>query len=115
MKPFIERGNRFQKVAKQLEIDAEARRSTAKTEANADHSTLLVSTLALPRYEALFPEAVAEDCAQDAAERFTRYQWDGGMGAGAGLVLAGDALDGVSMFDRLQTSACDGGYLPWLG
>jgi hypothetical protein len=103
VKPFIERGNRFHKIAKQLEIERGEEQVITKTEANADHSTLLVSTLALPRYEALFPKRWPKT-----ARKVLPSDSPGTSGTAvwapvlAWSLLRGLPLDGVSAFDRLR-------------
>ncbi len=103
VKPFIERGNRFHKIAKQLEIERGGEQTVARAEASADHSTLLVSTLALPRYEALFPKRWPET-----ARKVLPSDSPGTSGTAvwapvlAWSLLRGLPLDGVSAFDRLR-------------
>jgi hypothetical protein len=103
VKPFIERGNRFHKIAKQLEIERGGEQGIARTEASADHSTLLVSTLALPRYETLFPKRWPET-----ARKVLPSDSPGTSGTAvwapvlAWSLLRGLPLDGVSAFDRLR-------------
>jgi hypothetical protein len=103
VKPFIERGNRFHKMAKQLEVERGGEQVIARTEASADHSALLVSTLALPRYEALFPKRWPET-----ARKVLPSDSPGTSGAAvwapvlAWSLLRGLPLDGISVFDRLR-------------
>jgi hypothetical protein len=105
VEPFIERGRRFHKVAKQLEIEraAAAAQIIPKAEPAAKESALLVSTLALPRYEALFPKRWPET-----ARKVLPSDSPGTSGTAVwGPVLAwsllrGLPLDGVSMFDQLR-------------
>src|SRR6201996_3469210 len=101
VKPFIERGNRFQKLAKQLEVERAGEQAIAKSEGHADHSTLLVSTLALPRYEALFPKPWPET-----ARKMLPSDSPGTSGTAvwapvlAWSLLRGLPIDGLSTFDR---------------
>jgi hypothetical protein len=103
VKPFIERGNRFQKLAKQLEVERAGEQAIAKSEGHADHSTLLVSTLALPRYEALFPKPWPET-----ARKMLPSDSPGTSGTAvwapvlAWSLLRGLPIDGLSTFDRLR-------------
>jgi glycosidase len=100
--PFIERGNRFKGIAKQLEIERAGTRVVAKTESE-PQSALLVSTLALPRYEALFPKRWPET-----ARKVLPSDSPGTSGSAvwapvlAWSLLRGLQLDGVSTFDRLR-------------
>jgi pyruvate/2-oxoglutarate dehydrogenase complex dihydrolipoamide acyltransferase (E2) component len=97
--PFIERGNRFHKIAKQLELEHGA----VASEAERGQSALLVSTLALPRIEALFPNRWPET-----ARKVLPSDSPGTSGAAvwapvlAWSLLRGLPLDGVSVFDRLR-------------
>ena len=103
VKPFIERGNRFQRFAKQSEIERAGEAVIAKSDGNGDHSTLLVSTLALPRYEALFPKPWPET-----ARKVLPSDSPGTSGTAvwapvlAWSLLRGLPLDGLSMFDQLR-------------
>jgi hypothetical protein len=105
VEPFIERGRRFHKIAKQLEIERAAATAQIipKAEPAAKESALLVSTLALPRYEALFPKRWPET-----ARKVLPSDSPGTSGTAVwGPVLAwsllhGLPLDGVSMFDQLR-------------
>jgi glycosidase len=97
--PFIERGNRFHRVARQLELEHGA----MAIEAERGQSALLVSTLALPRIEALFPSRWPET-----ARKVLPSDSPGTSGAAvwapvlAWSLLRGLPLDGVSAFDRLR-------------
>jgi glycosidase len=103
VKPFVERGNRFQKIAKQLEIERAGEQAIAKTEANGDQSKLLVSTLALPRYEALFPKpwpgTARKVLPSDSPGTSGTAVWAPVL---AWSLLHGLPLDGISMFDQLR-------------
>jgi hypothetical protein len=99
VEPFIQRGNRFHKLAKQLEIEHAAPRADVEPR----HSALLVSTLALPRIEALFPNRWP-----GTARKVLPSDSPGTSGAAvwapvlAWSLLRGLPLDGVSVFDRLR-------------
>jgi hypothetical protein len=97
IEPFIESGNRFHKVAKQFEP------GHAANAAEPRHSALLVSTLALPRFEALFPKPWPET-----ARKVLPSDSPGTSGTAvwapvlAWSLLRGLPLDGVSVFDGLR-------------
>jgi glycosidase len=99
IEPFIERGNRFHKVARQFEPGHAATPSAAEPR----HSALLVSTLALPRFEALFPKPWPET-----ARKVLPSDSPGTSGTAvwapvlAWSLLRGLALDGASVFDSLR-------------
>jgi glycosidase len=97
--PFIERGNRFHRTARQLQLEYE----TTPVGVEPHQSALLVSTLALPRIEALFPQRWPET-----ARKVLPSDSPGTSGAAvwapvlAWSLLRGLPLDGVSVFDRLR-------------
>jgi len=97
--PFIERGNRFHRIARQLQVEYE----TTLLDVEPHQSALLVSTLALPRIEVLFPERWPET-----ARKVLPSDSPGTSGAAvwapvlAWSLLRGLPLDGVSVFDRLR-------------
>jgi glycosidase len=99
VEPFIERGNRFHKVARQFEVDYAA----TAVDVEPHPSALLVSTLALPRIEALFPVRWPKT-----ARKVLPSDSPGTSGAAvwapvlAWSLLRGLPLDGVSVFDRLR-------------
>jgi hypothetical protein len=97
--PFIERGNRFHKIARQLELEHGA----IATEGERGQSALLVSTLALPRIEALFPnrwpETARKVLPSDSPGTSGTAVWAPVL---AWSLLRGLPLDGVSVFDRLR-------------
>jgi hypothetical protein len=104
VEPFIERGNRFQKIAKQLEMErAGTQQIFEKAGPEANPNTLLAATLALPRYEALFPERWPKT-----ARKVLPTDSPGTSGTAvwapvlAWSLLHGLPLDGESMFDRLR-------------
>jgi glycosidase len=104
VEPFFERGRRFHKIAKQLEMErGGATRTIANPESVASESVFLVSTLALPRYEALFPKRWPET-----ARKVLPSDSPGTSGTAvwapvlAWSLLRGLPLDGVSMFDQLR-------------
>jgi hypothetical protein len=97
--PFIDRGNRFHRITKQFEVEYAA----TPVEVEPHQSALLVSTLALPRIEALFPQRWPEP-----ARKVLPSDSPGTSGAAvwapvlAWSLLRGLPLDGVSVFDRLR-------------
>lgn len=100
--PFLERGARFQKLARQLELErAGAQPALREPERNAN--TLLVATLALPRYEALFPGRWPAT-----ARKVLPSNSPGTSGTAvwapvlAWALLRGLPIDGISMFDQLR-------------
>jgi hypothetical protein len=104
VEPFIERGRRFHKIAKQLEMGRAATAQVIpKAEPAAKESAVLVSTLALPRYEALFPKRWPQT-----ARKVLPSDSPGTSGTAvwapvlAWSLLHGLPLDGVSMFDQLR-------------
>ena len=104
VEPFIERGNRFQKIAKQLEMERVGTQQIfEKAEPEVNPNTLLAATLALPRYEALFPERWPKT-----ARKVLPSDSPGTSGTAvwapvlAWSLLHGLPLDGESMFDRLR-------------
>ena len=103
IEPFIERGIRFQNAAKQLEVERAASPAALKIEPQINANMLLVATLALPRYEALFPGRWPET-----ARKVLPSDSPGTSGTAVWAPVLGWALlrclplDGVSMFDRLQ-------------
>ncbi len=104
VEPFIERGNRFQKIAKQLEMErAGTQQVFERPEPEIDPNALLAATLALPRYEALFPERWPET-----ARKVLPSDSPGTSGTAvwapvlAWSLLHGLPLDGESMFERLR-------------
>jgi glycosidase len=104
VEPFIERGRRFHKIAKQLEAErAAAAQATPKAETVTNENALLVSTLALPRYEALFPKRWPETARKvlpsDSPNTSGTAVWAPVL---AWSLLRGLPLDGVSMFDQLR-------------
>ncbi len=104
VEPFIERGRRFHKIAKQLEAErAGAAQAVPNAETIANESALLVSTLALPRYEALFPKRWPETARKvlpsDSPNTSGTAVWAPVL---AWSLLRGLPLDGVSMFDQLR-------------
>ncbi|HEX6770871.1 MAG TPA: alpha-amylase family glycosyl hydrolase, partial [Acidobacteriaceae bacterium] len=103
VEPYIERGARFQKVAKQLELERASASAAAKLEPEGNANMLLVATLALPRYEALFPgrwpETARKMLPSDSPGTSGTAVWAPVL---AWALLRYLPLDGVSMFDRLQ-------------
>ncbi|MDQ1452855.1 MAG: hypothetical protein QOK38_2721 [Acidobacteriaceae bacterium] len=104
VEPFIERGRRFHKAAKQLERErAVTAQVIPKGEPAAKESAVLVSTLALPRYEALFPKRWPQT-----ARKVLPSDSPGTSGTAVWApvltwsLLHGLPLDGVSMFDQLR-------------
>ncbi len=104
VEPFIERGNRFQKIAKQLEMERAGSDGTSeKPRSETNPNALLAATLALPRYEALFPERWPKT-----ARKVLPTDSPGTSGTAvwapvlAWSLLRGLPLDGESMFDRLR-------------
>ncbi|HEY3988363.1 MAG TPA: alpha-amylase family glycosyl hydrolase [Acidobacteriaceae bacterium] len=104
VEPFIDRGNRFQKMAKQMELErAAGAHLNVQSEGVPQHSELLVATLALPRYEALFPKRWSET-----ARKVLPSDSPGTSGTAvwapvlAWSLLRGLPLDGMSVFDRLR-------------
>jgi hypothetical protein len=104
VEPFIERGNRFQKIAKQLEMERAGTQPVfEKPEPEINPNALLAATLALPRYEVLFPERWPET-----ARKVLPSDSPGTSGTAvwapvlAWSLLHGLPLDGESMFDRLR-------------
>jgi glycosidase len=97
--PFIERGNRFHRIARQLKAEY----VTTPVDVEPQQSALLVSTLALPRIESLFPERWPET-----ARKVLPSDSPGTSGAAvwapvlAWSLLRGVPLDGISVFDRLR-------------
>jgi hypothetical protein len=104
VEPFIERGRRFHKIAKQLEAErAGAVQPTRNAESAANESALLVSTLALPRYEALFPKrwpaTARKVLPSDSPGTSGTAVWAPVL---AWALLHGLPLDGVSLFDQMR-------------
>jgi hypothetical protein len=99
VEPFIERGNRFYKLAKQLEMEHAA----TPVEVEPHQSALLVGTLALPRIEPLFPsrwpETARKVLPSDSPGTSGTAVWAPVL---AWALLRGLPLDGVSVFDRLR-------------
>jgi hypothetical protein len=99
VEPFIERGNHFHKVARQFEPDHAA----TSTSMEPRQSALLVATLALPRFEALFPKPWPQT-----ARKVLPSDSPGTSGTAvwapvlAWSLLRGLPLDGVSVFDSLR-------------
>jgi hypothetical protein len=103
VEPFIERSNRFRRVVRQFEIERGGSELTPKAEAEIDPNALLAATLALPRYEAFFPDRWPETARKmlpsDSPEISGTAVWAPVL---AWSLLHGLPLDGVSMFDRLR-------------
>jgi hypothetical protein len=104
VEPFIERGRRFHKIAKQLEAERfGAAQAIPNAGTIANESALLVSTLALPRYEALFPKRWPETARKvlpsDSPNTSGTAVWAPVL---AWSLLHGLPLDGVSIFDQLR-------------
>jgi glycosidase len=101
--PFIERGNRFQKIAKQLEFERGGAPLAEKAEPEMDPNALLAATLALPRYEAFFParwpETARKVLPSDSPGTSGTAVWAPVL---AWSLLHGMPLDGISIFDQLR-------------
>lgn len=101
IEPFIERGNKFQKIAKQFELEQTSTSLIANPAI--DPNTLLVATLALPRYETFFPgrwpETARKVLPSDSPGTSGTAVWAPVL---AWSLLHGLPLDGISVFDRLR-------------
>lgn len=116
IEPFIERGTRFQKIAKQLELERAGSTAALKSEPEINANMLLVSTLALPRYESLFPgrwpKTARKVLPSDSPGTSGTAVWAPVL---AWALLRGLPVDGASMFDQLQLRRALAGTFHGLG